>query len=541
MLVYANWLRVQGADAESAVFKAVGGWLKEQMGFGLPPDQLRREGEYKGHRGEHPSRLRIYSCYENDPALCAWVLKHAAEDVHGRQWIVEVGVKKSAGTLEVSCVVKTDEQSTLVTDTVSASQPRVVRYIVKNVRSATNADFADAVPGEIVRTIGEDRDSYLAFAAEIGRADRDGAIVLVSSTREGEYIVNPTQLQTALVGLANVVKVLPGSNTYDMTDVLGSSRSAWDGSVNVLSMPSMRGVVRYRYFLPDEIRAWGEEPQRISRLLAWVTASTNMARLRRHVRPEGVALLAMRRRMEQLRATSAQMNERELRQALEEASEREAEQDRYFDKIAEENANLEDELSNYKQDLEEAKSELGARLFELKSLKDGLFLAGGGSTSPVNPDELLEFAARKEEPSPLACIEIIEKCYGDRCIVLDSARNSARKMTRFIHGRDLLDLLRRLVTKYRDRLLEGGDSKARCVFGQSEYAAKESKSVMANKDMRRQRTFDYNGQQVPMFQHLKIGVAADQGRTIRVHFHWDADRQRIVIGYCGEHLSVSSH
>ncbi len=29
MLVYANHLRVQGADAELAVFRAIGGWLKE--------------------------------------------------------------------------------------------------------------------------------------------------------------------------------------------------------------------------------------------------------------------------------------------------------------------------------------------------------------------------------------------------------------------------------------------------------------------------------------------------------------------------------
>ena len=44
-----------------------------------------------------------------------------------------------------------------------------------------------------------------------------------------------------------------------------------------------------------------------------------------------------------------------------------------------------------------------------------------------------------------------------------------------------------------------------------------------------------------MFRHLKIGVDDDPTRTIRVHFHWDGDRQKIVIGYYGEHLPVSSH
>ena len=50
MLVYANHLRVQGAEAEWAVSKAVGGWLKEQLGFGLRPDQLKQDGEYNGQR-----------------------------------------------------------------------------------------------------------------------------------------------------------------------------------------------------------------------------------------------------------------------------------------------------------------------------------------------------------------------------------------------------------------------------------------------------------------------------------------------------------
>ncbi len=540
MLVYANHLCIQGADAESAVFKATGGWLKEQLGFGLRPDQLKQDGEYNGNRGEHRSLLRIHGCYDGEPALCAWVLKHADEDVQGRQWIVEVGVKKSAGTLEVSCVVKSDERSTLVSSTVNASQPRVIQYIANNVLSAKDADFANAVPGDILRTVGQDRDSYRAFLAEIEQRDRDGAIVLVSATREGEYLVNPTKLQRTLVGLAHVVQVLPGSNSYEMAEILGQPWSAWDGAVNVLGVPSASGV-RSRYFLRDEIRAWGEEPQRISLVLAWVTASTNIPRLQRHVRPEGVTQLSIQRRMKKMRATSAQMNEVQLRQALDEDSKQEADRERYFNELVDENSGLEAELSRYKANFEEIQNELRGKNFQLQSLKDGLSPAGAGNGRAFNLELLLKLATRREEPSPIDCIEIIEQLYGHSCTVLDSARNSARKMTHFIHGRDLLDLLVRLVTRYRAGLIDGGDSKARQVFGRYEYAAKESKTVMENKAMRRQRTFDYNGTQVEMFRHLKIGVDDDKTRTIRVYFHWDGEREKIVIGHCGEHLLVSSH
>ena len=233
------------------------------------------------------------------------------------------------------------------------------------------------------------------------------------------------------------------------------------------------------------------------------------------------------------------MTAAQLRQALDEASKRAADQECFFDEIVQKNAGLEVELSRYKDDLEETQDKLRTESFQLKSLRDRISAVGDGGGAAVDPEVLLE-AALKDELSPLDCLNLIEQVYVNRCTVLDSARSSARKMTRFIHGRELLDLLKRLVTTYRDELVDGGDTKARRVFGKNEYAAKESETVMKNKRMGRQRIFDYHGTQVEMFSHLKIGVEDDPTRTIRVHFHWDGDRQKIVIGHCGEHLPVSS-
>jgi hypothetical protein len=123
--------------------------------------------------------------------------------------------------------------------------------------------------------------------------------------------------------------------------------------------------------------------------------------------------------------------------------------------------------------------------------------------------------------------------------VLKNAKQSAGNMDQFEHGRRLLDMLRRLVTEYRSKLIERGDNEARKAFANNEYAAMESETVMQNHRLRGMRTFDYEGTRVEMFRHLKIGIESNVAKTIRVHFHWDADRQKIVIGYCGEHLPVS--
>jgi len=179
--------------------------------------------------------------------------------------------------------------------------------------------------------------------------------------------------------------------------------------------------------------------------------------------------------------------------------------------------------------------------FVIQTLKSQLENAGGGRASSIDLETLVSLACRPDQPSPLECIEAIESLYGDRCVVLSSAKDSAREMHRFEHGRRLLDMLRRLVTDYRSKLCEGGDNEARKVFGNNEYAAKESESVMGNQAMRRQRTFVYEGNQVEMFRHIKIGIESNVAKTIRVHFHWDAEREKIVIGYCGEHLPIASH
>jgi len=541
MLVYANHLNFEGTGAEEAIFKGIGGWLKEQLGFGLHPDQLRRDGEFDGHRGEMRSWLRVLATNEEEPELYAWVLKNPDETVRGRQWITELGLKRYGCTLELSCIVKTEEHSTLVAAPVMASRPRVIGYVVHNIQQAHDAEFAASATGVAVKTVGEDRDSYHRLFAEIERRSRDYPLVLVSPTRDSEYLFNLLDLQQKLVGLGQVVQVFRDFNSYEMAEVIGQPRSAWSGAANLIYAPMQTGFVRNRLFLSNEIEGWGEtQHERISHMLAWVTNTTNVFHLRKRVRPEGVMQLALRRRLQAVRERGDRMDASQLREELDKASRLAAEQAEWINALEESNTGLESELSDSNTRLADERDNLKKQNFVIQALKDQLENAGSGRTSNFDADGLLNLACSPNPPTPLECIEIIESMYGDRCIVLDSAKESAKDMNLFGCGRRLLDMLRRLVTEYRIKLLEGGDNEARKVFGKNEYAAKESETVMGNKTMRRQRTFEYEGKQVEMFRHLKIGVDENIAKTIRVHFHWDAEREKIVIAYCGKHFQISS-
>ena len=548
MLVYANHLTVQGRGAEEAVFRAIGSWLKQQMGRGLSPDSLRRDGEYDGSRGETKIRLRIYATEQDEPRLYAWILKFPDERVWGRQWAVEIGVKLESGLLELSCVVKTDERSTLVSDPVTASQPRLIRYVAENVMQASDSDFTDSVAGLLLRTIGEDLDSYRAFQYEIDDRQRTCPIVLVSPTSDGEYLVDVERLQPRLIGLAQVVRVSRDFNRFDMARILGQPHSAWGGAINVLDAPTQSGFVRARLFLSSETEAWSDAgcsdgqvtEKRISTILAWVTNSTNMLRLRHHIRPEGVMRLALRRQLHATRERSAEMDAAQLRLELGAAYEKLEEQDEFFDEVVERNRQLENQVLDLEGQVIAKDDEVASKEYQIQGLRTSLAYNGNGRASGFDSEGLLELASRTAEPSPSECLEWIERVYGDRCTVLSSAKKSAEDAARFREGRWLLGLLSRLTTEYRDALMKGGDTLARKVFGKSEFAATESETVMGNKDKLRQRTFEYDGSPVEMLRHLKIGVDDDIAKTIRVHFHWDSDRERIVIGYCGKHLSVSS-
>jgi hypothetical protein len=47
---------------------------------------------------------------------------------------------------------------------------------------------------------------------------------------------------------------------------------------------------------------------------------------------------------------------------------------------------------------------------------------------------------------------------------------------------------------------------------------------------------NYQGQRVDLSRHIKLGRTFDPRYTLRLHFHWDAERSMIVVHHAGQHL-----
>ena len=114
---------------------------------------------------------------------------------------------------------------------------------------------------------------------------------------------------------------------------------------------------------------------------------------------------------------------------------------------------------------------------------------------------------------------------------------SAKQSRDFRYPDRLFGLLRKLCSEYYEsiRARGKGDGQAGQIFGNA-YTARDSELVENNKRARDLRTFDYKGVPVEMMQHLKIGVKPSVAETIRVHFMWDPEREKVIIGHCGPHL-----
>ena len=217
-----------------------------------------------------------------------------------------------------------------------------------------------------------------------------------------------------------------------------------------------------------------------------------------------------------------------------------------------ENNSLEEQVEQITTELDALKLQVEflEQVGPVAGMNDQGYTAWKGTDGQENTEALserllssLRRIAGSERLKPRQCLELVseELCPG-HLLVLDSAWSSAEDAKGFEHGDQLFELLWLLATRFRDNKLAGApDRIAGQVFGGSSYAPRESQTTEKNTQARRERTFFYNGQTVEMWQHLKIGAKDSSNRTMRIHFHWDSDLAKVVIGHCGKHLYNPTH
>lgn len=201
---------------------------------------------------------------------------------------------------------------------------------------------------------------------------------------------------------------------------------------------------------------------------------------------------------------------------------------------------LEHSVKHWQTECEAARTALFEANERTKRAEEAFLSKANGTQSDDAPHVLARLLLNPNARITLTeALKTASSLYPEKMVVLPTAYESAEKLdTVSTRGGRLLKLLLKLGSEYYETLDGKGDSEARHVFSPSEYSACESETVRSG-GLGRLRDFTYNGVNVRMEQHLKIGIAADTSKTLRCYFAWLADERRIVIGHCGEHLPVS--
>lgn len=195
------------------------------------------------------------------------------------------------------------------------------------------------------------------------------------------------------------------------------------------------------------------------------------------------------------------------------------------------------ELSDKDMEILELKEQTFTQAAKISALQSQIAMRSPESKVPVCSDELKTFfeASLSKSGSLVLLLDYLKSFYGDRVVILESAFRSAKDSddAGFEPKSKAADLLFKLAGVYVQRCREGMHSSVGIeVFGNKCYAPSEGARNNISGVME-SRTFS----EYVMMEHLKIDGGRSMSQTLRIHFKYDSDIEKVVIGHCGPHLS----
>lgn len=368
-----------------------------------------------------------------------------------------------------------------------------------------------------------DLEEVTEVARQLHDPSRPPFVLVSPRSHTHHYLVDPDMLAQALGGVATVFRLDPILNSYKVGDILGEQYNAFNGSVSLLSIPR-DGLIDVRRFLSREIEALGGTRTVLQTIFEEV-ATRNFPALPDLIRPEAVRGIA-------LQVDPGAVKPLALPEVDEITVPDEPEEQPPPPQRSEESESSEElKIRSLEQKVEDQEK---ARRLLAEALLDNR--AEQLSLDNAHALRLQLLKAALPDPTPAEILVAVQAIFPNRIFVLPTGWDSANASAPFHRGSRLLEMMLTLAGPFWEEVASGRpESEARRHLGQA-YAARESESVANNNRARSLRTFSYHGEEILMERHLRIGTKPSVHETIRVHFHWDADRKLLVIGHCGEHL-----
>lgn len=223
MIIYVNQFNLIGNDSLDISFRSISGWLKKLTSRHFTIDELKSGEEFKVNK----SIIRTFNATYNEPFMYSILFSHPDNNVRGRQWVTEIGIKyETEDNILFSISLETSDISTQVKKIPSTTRPSVVKYL------RNNATFCKMTVGLKYAYLNNSEEEFSKLKEFIFSSNRNYPIVLVHDNNDD--LIKFDSLQEQLIGLAQVIVVNHDINTFQLETVLGQRYSVWDGAINII-------------------------------------------------------------------------------------------------------------------------------------------------------------------------------------------------------------------------------------------------------------------------------------------------------------------
>jgi len=492
-------------------------WLARTANVNLPPQAKAGEGFELSAEG---ATADISASRLDDANGQIWAARatFTGDKSAPREWITDLFVESRRGDLtrfgaQLVCRHSEDDPG------FEHSRPRIIREIIDSLSS-------EADDSQLENFFHEVRDSDVDhFTKLLLKPDRRLPIILVSVDDEGGAQVDLDRLAKRISGTAHL-RQIKSEASYELSRAVGKRMSAFNGAIRLylpgIDLPNEDHLRHPIWFVPRS----GFNPKAANEISNRVlpAAFRDVEGGTRFWRLGLLRQAASRAAADALGNDDSEKLQAEI-QALEAAA-----------RNAEEEAQTAESLMNEQaaraSEFEAQVGQLQQENYDLRQRIRGLESGRASATLPLQEEDIRNLV--EGEPTLETSLNIISNMFPERIVILQNAVESARDSLLFRYKKKAFELLWELATTYHQALSSGeSDNSARACFGAC-YAAKEKEAI--SKAGRDRRTFEYNGVQLEMMRHLKVGVADNKTDTLRVHFEWVASEGKIVIGHCGGHL-----
>jgi hypothetical protein len=522
MLVYANTLHFKAdADLEMALL------LLEQTLAQLSGESVSLDGDlpFNPFKRQFDDGSRyVFGRYDRE-GESQYSLKYTRKDpdILTRFWHTTISFRRVPASDEQT-EITTDCKITVETEDFKPTDAPAVVYVPPVVgKLMKQLPLSILTPQPTVVTL-DNGDALYELNSDIEYAERRYALVIVCPDDNDEMPIKASRLAYLAAGLAHVYQIDVKADWDGLVDVLGYKYTPKSGEVKFIYPVNQNGGFMIPQFDYKQFRITNLKNENVDveqEMFSQIAQRLCRTHAYKQTTPENVAKLIKYQNFQDIKRHAIQTAEETLSKEINEIF-----------------SDTDRELDSLRTETKQLKADNRRLKYELQTLQEVF--------QPVAtiPTATFDYVALKKILD-IACeryfvedsLHILQATFPERLVILPSAFASAHESRTFRDKKRAFNLLWKLANEYYLSLCEGKpDGISKQIFG-DDFSAKESETVEKNAIARQLRIFTYKGNDYEMMAHLRIGTKDSIADTLRVHFRWFADEQKIVIGHCGKHLN----